>query len=114
YSPREGTRAGRWADDVSDAEKSRRLERLIGLQEAVSTERHRALVGTDVEVLVEGPARRPEGWMSGKTPQMKTVVLPGPAAPGSLVTVRVEAATSHTLTGRPARREVAWTGEPSR
>src|SRR4029453_17651709 len=109
YSPREGTRAGRWADDVSDAEKSRRLERLIGLQEAVPTERPRALVGTDVEVLVEGPARRPEGWMSGKTPQMKTVVLPGPAAPGSLVTVRGGAGPSHTHTGRAAEGGAAWT-----
>jgi hypothetical protein len=45
--------------------------------------------------------------MSGKTPQMKTVVFPGPAAPGALVTVRVEATTSHTLTGIPVVREVA-------
>ena len=28
------------------------------------------------------------------------LVLPGPAAAGDLVTVRVESATSHTLTGR--------------
>ncbi len=107
YSSRTGTRAGRWADDVPDAEKGRRLERLIALQEAISTERNRRLLGTDVEVLVEGPARRPEGWVSGKTPHLKTVVFPGPAAPGSLATVRVEAATSHTLTGRSAVREVA-------
>jgi tRNA-2-methylthio-N6-dimethylallyladenosine synthase len=107
YSSRAGTRAARWTDDVSDAEKARRLERLIALQEAISAARNRTLVGADVEVLVEGPARRPEGWMSGKTPQMKTVVFPGPAAPGSLMTVRVNAATSHTLTGGPAVREVA-------
>jgi tRNA-2-methylthio-N6-dimethylallyladenosine synthase len=107
YSSRDGTRAGRWPDDVADAEKGRRLERLIALQETISAERNRMLVGTDVEVLVEGPARRPEGWVSGKTPHMKTVVFPGPAAPGALVTVRVGAATSHTLTGTPVVREVA-------
>jgi hypothetical protein len=45
--------------------------------------------------------------MSGKSPQLKTVVFPGPAEPGSLVTVRVEAATSHTLSGSAAVREVA-------
>jgi hypothetical protein len=38
--------------------------------------------------------------MSGKTPHMKTVVFPGPATPGELVRVHVEAATSHTLSGR--------------
>ena len=85
YSSRDGTRAARWADDVPDDEKGRRLERLIALQETISAERNRALVGADVEVLVEGPARRPEGWVSGKTPHMKTVVFPGPAAPGTLV-----------------------------
>jgi tRNA-2-methylthio-N6-dimethylallyladenosine synthase len=107
YSAREGTRAARWDDDVPDAEKGRRLERLIALQETIAAARNQRLVGADVEVLVEGPARRPEGWVSGKTPQMKTVVFPGPAAPGSLTAVRVEAGTSHTLTGRPTVREVA-------
>jgi tRNA-2-methylthio-N6-dimethylallyladenosine synthase len=107
YSSRPGTRAGRWPDDVPDAEKGRRLETLIALQETISAERNRMLVGADVEVLVEGPARRPEGWVSGKTPHMKTVVFPGPAASGALVTVRVSAATSHTLTGTPVVREVA-------
>src|SRR5215475_2042545 len=64
YSSRPGTRAGRWPDDVPDAEKGRRLETLIALQETISAERNRRLVGADVEVLVEGPARRPEGWAS--------------------------------------------------
>jgi len=100
YSPRDGTRAFRWADDVPDGEKARRLERLVALQERVSAEINRRLVGADVEVLVDGPAKRPDGWLAGKTPQMKTVVFPGPATPGDLVRVRVESATSHTLRGR--------------
>ena len=107
YSARDGTRAAKWDDDVPDDEKSRRLERLIALQETLSGACNRRLLGSDVDVLVEGPARRPDGWMSGKSPQMKTVVFPGPAVPGTLVTVRVEGATSHTLTGRQAIREVA-------
>jgi tRNA-2-methylthio-N6-dimethylallyladenosine synthase len=99
YSPREGTRAFRFDDSVPEEEKARRLERLIALQEATSAEINRALLGSDVEVLVDGPARRPAGWMAGKTPQMRTVVFPGPAAPGELRRVRVEAMTSHTLSG---------------
>jgi tRNA-2-methylthio-N6-dimethylallyladenosine synthase len=102
YSPREGTRAFRWEDDVPEVEKARRLERLIALQESISAEINRRLIGSSVAVLVEGPARRPDGWMMGKTPQMKTVVFPGPATVGNLVPVRVETATSHTLTGTPA------------
>jgi tRNA-2-methylthio-N6-dimethylallyladenosine synthase len=102
YSPREGTRAYRWGDTVPEKEKARRLARLIALQEAIGAEINRRLVGSAVEVLVEGPARRTEGWMAGKTPQLKTVVFPGPARPGDLVRVRVETATSHTLSGRAA------------
>ena len=100
YSRREGTRAHRLGDTVSEEEKTRRLGRLIALQEAVSAEVNRRLVGSDVEALVEGPARRGEGWMAGKTRHMKTVVFPGPATAGELAHVRVESATSHTLVGR--------------
>jgi tRNA-2-methylthio-N6-dimethylallyladenosine synthase len=100
YSRREGTRAHRLGDTVSEEEKTRRLGRLIALQEAVSAEVNRRLVGSDVEALVEGPARRGEGWMAGKTRHMKTVVFPGPATVGELAHVRVESATSHTLVGR--------------
>ncbi len=101
YSPREGTRAFRWDDTVPDDEKTARLERLIALQQEIGAEINRAMVGDDVEVLVEGPARRPDGWFMGKTPHFKTVVFPGPADPASLVRIRVESTTSHTLTGRP-------------
>jgi tRNA-2-methylthio-N6-dimethylallyladenosine synthase len=101
YSAREGTRAFRWGDPVPPDEKARRLSRLIALQETISAEINRGLLGEEVEVLVEGQARRPEGWMAGRSPQLKTVVFPGPAEVGACVRVRVEAATSHTLTGRP-------------
>ena len=86
-------------DTVDEDEKARRLERLIALQEAVSHEINQTLVGREVTVLVEGPARRTPDWMSGRTPQMKTAVFPGPAAAGYVVRVRVTDATSHTLRG---------------
>jgi tRNA-2-methylthio-N6-dimethylallyladenosine synthase len=102
YSAREGTRAFKWTDDVPEAEKARRLERLIAHQERVSAERNRALMGRNVVGLVEGSAKRPAGWMPGTSRDVRTVVLPGPAAPGDLVAVRITAATSHTLTGQRA------------
>jgi tRNA-2-methylthio-N6-dimethylallyladenosine synthase len=99
YSRRETTRAAKWDETVAEDEKGRRLSALIALQEAVSADINRRLVGQSVEVLVEGPARRQEGWMMGKTPQMKTAVFPGPASVGTLVDVRVEASTAHSLRG---------------
>jgi tRNA-2-methylthio-N6-dimethylallyladenosine synthase len=97
YSPRSLTRAASWEDSVPDAEKSRRLSEVIALQERIATECNRAWIGRSVEVLVEGPARRPEGHVAGKTPQYTTAVVSGDASPGTMVTGTVVAATGHTL-----------------
>src|SRR5436190_712690 len=50
YSPRAGTRAFGWGDPVPDEEKSRRLRHLVDLQEGISAEINRGLVGARVEV----------------------------------------------------------------
>jgi len=113
YSPREGTRAFKWDDDVPDGVKAARLDRLIALQERVSTARNGAFVGRLVDVLVEGQAKRPDGWRTGKTPCFRTVVLPAPAEPGSVVRVRVQSATSHTLIGEPASAPDAALAAPA-
>ncbi len=99
YSVREHTRAFRLGDTVSEAEKGRRLAAVIALQEAISLERNRALIGREYPVLVEGPARRGGGMLAGKTPQFKTAVFPGrpEIAPGDTVQVRVESSTAHSL-----------------
>lgn len=98
YSRRDHTKAAKWADDVPPTEKARRLQAVIALQESIGAEINRDLLGREVEVLVEGPARRTPGWLAGKTPQFKTVVFPGTgAAPGDLVRVRVTDTTAHTL-----------------
>jgi tRNA-2-methylthio-N6-dimethylallyladenosine synthase len=99
YSRRDGTRAAKWDETVAEDEKSRRLTEVITLQETIAGDINRRLVGETVTVLVEGPARRHEGWTMGKTPQMKTCGFPGPASPGALVDVRVESTTAHSLRG---------------
>jgi tRNA-2-methylthio-N6-dimethylallyladenosine synthase len=117
YSVREHTRAHRLGDSVSEEEKGRRLAELIAMQEAISLERNRELIGETFPVLVEGPARRGEGRMAGKTPQFKTTVFAGDAGrtsqavsessgmksdrvrAGDTVGVRIESATGHSLTG---------------
>ena len=47
YSERPGTPATRLADDVPAAEKRRRLNELLALQEGIGLERNRAWVGPD-------------------------------------------------------------------
>jgi tRNA-2-methylthio-N6-dimethylallyladenosine synthase len=100
YSAREGTKAYKWGETLSEEEKGRRLQEIIALQEHISGEINRQTVDQTVEVLVEGPAKRQEGWLAGKSGQFKTVVFPGTGAqPGDLVPVRVVSATAHTLVG---------------
>jgi tRNA-2-methylthio-N6-dimethylallyladenosine synthase len=99
YSLRQHTRAFRRGDSVSEGEKSRRLAEVIALQERISRERNQAMVGRTVAVLVEGPARRGQGMLAGKTPQFKTAVFPAVdgVGPGDTVAVRAESATAHSL-----------------
>jgi tRNA-2-methylthio-N6-dimethylallyladenosine synthase len=98
YSPREYTKAAKWEETVSDSEKAHRLQAVIALQEEIAAEINAGLVGTEVEVLVEGPARRREGWLAGKTPHFKTAVFPSRGAGvGELARVRVVDSTAHTL-----------------
>jgi tRNA-2-methylthio-N6-dimethylallyladenosine synthase len=101
YSVREHTRAYRLGDSISDEEKGHRLAELIALQEAISLERNIELIGETFPVLVEGPARRGEGRMMGKTPQFKTVTFPGSkqTIASETVDIRIEAATGHSLSG---------------
>jgi tRNA-2-methylthio-N6-dimethylallyladenosine synthase len=102
YSPRELTYAHKkYPDDVSEEEKGRRIREVIDLQESISVEINRALVGTEAEVLVEGHSKRGREQLFGKTGTFRTVVFPdNGVAAGSLVRVEVENATSHTLLGR--------------
>jgi tRNA-2-methylthio-N6-dimethylallyladenosine synthase len=101
YSVREHTRAFKLGDSVAEEEKGRRLAEVIGLQEAVSLGRNRAAIGREFPVMVEGPARRGQGRLAGKTPQFKTAVFPARAdlAPGDTARVRIESVTAHSLVG---------------
>ena len=104
YSAREGTKAFKWEETVSEEEKGRRLREVIELQEGIAAGINRDLIGRTVEVLVEGPARRREGWLAGKTLEFKTAVFPSAGQqPGDIVPVRVEETTAHTLVGTPHR-----------
>ncbi len=78
-----------------------RLTRLQAMQMAITQARGEALIGTDVEVLVEGEGRDLGGGprRRGRTPHNRAVHFGSSAAAGALVRVRVERATILTLTG---------------
>ena len=101
YSSREGTLAHKTLDDdVSEEEKGRRLKEIIALQEGISHEINRGLIGETVEVLVEGESRRDPDRYQGKSDGFKTTVFPKENSEvGDLVRVKVESVTAHTLIG---------------
>jgi tRNA-2-methylthio-N6-dimethylallyladenosine synthase len=100
YSAREGTKAYKWGETLPEEGKGRRLQEIITLQERISAEINRQTIGQTVEVLIEGPAKRQEGWLAGKSGQFKTVVFPSNGArPGEVVQVHIVSATAHTLVG---------------
>lgn len=105
YSPRPGARSADWEDDVPDEEKARRITLLIEEQKRVSLDRNEELIGRDLEVLVEGPAKRnPENWF-GKTRQFKTAVFRHRGeSVGGLATFRVAAVSAYTLFGEGVSR----------
>jgi len=58
YSPRPGTIAiDRFEDDVPDPEKRRRNNELLAVQEEVSAENNRQMIGKRVEVIIEGESK---------------------------------------------------------
>ncbi|MGH2740785.1 MAG: tRNA (N6-isopentenyl adenosine(37)-C2)-methylthiotransferase MiaB [Actinomycetota bacterium] len=103
YSPRPGTQAGmQYADRMVAREIVQdRFERLVALQEGISLQRNRALEGSRVEILVEGPGRK--GGAQGRTRTNKVVNFPGRADTGRVRDVRIIRAHPHHLTGEAVR-----------
>ncbi len=101
YSPREGTPAYRLGDDIPEEVKARRLSEIISLQQKISGEVNQSLVGNTMNVMVDGPSKKSELQMSGRTDTNKTAVFQaGQYKPGDLVSVKIERATSATLFGQ--------------
>lgn len=103
YSERPGTLAQRrYADDIPEAVKKRRLQEIVSLQNELSLESNRADVGKVFEVLIEGNSKRDEQAWMGRNSQNKVLVFPKSTAalrPGDYVRVKVEQCTQATLIG---------------
>jgi tRNA-2-methylthio-N6-dimethylallyladenosine synthase len=99
FSPRRGTEAAGFDDQLPHAVKRERMERLVELVQRRARERGERFVGRGMEVLVEGPSRTDATRLRGRTRHNKTVNFDGTAEPGELVEVEITGATSTTLSG---------------
>ncbi|MHB0978597.1 MAG: tRNA (N6-isopentenyl adenosine(37)-C2)-methylthiotransferase MiaB [Thermoleophilia bacterium] len=104
YSPRRQTAAAELPGRVEQEVLESRMRRLVELTQGWGARRNAALVGREVEVLVEGRSRRGDDLGMGRTRTYKTVNFRGDAEPGELVVVRVEESSSTSLRGDVLRR----------
>ena len=103
YSRRPGTPAADLHDDVSDAEKHARLDRLQKHINAHALGISRAMVGSVQSVLVEGPSKKNPDELTGKTENMRQVNFAGhPRLIGGFVDVVITDALPNSLRGRVA------------
>jgi tRNA-2-methylthio-N6-dimethylallyladenosine synthase len=129
YSDRPHTPASRFPEKVSDSEKKRRLWELLELQKQITLDKHRSMIGSIREVLVEGRSKgrgpsdntRPElcdappqwtGRTSGHhivnfSPDPNAAAFNGDLT-GRLVQIKIEHAYAHSLGGTPIKRDRAY------
>ena len=98
YSPRTGTKAAGFPDQVHPDISSRRIEELISLQEGLQKETMKRFLGTEEEILVEGLSRRSEHQISGKGLHGISVTTEGSSGDiGRIVRCRITGLKNNTL-----------------
>ena len=101
YSPRHGTAAAKWGDQISDEVKEQRNQILLSDLGKITSRHHETLIGSVVEILVEGVSTRNESTWRGLT-QTNQVVIFDPQDSikvGDLINIKVNRVTRTTLYG---------------
>jgi len=119
YSPRPGTRADElYEDDVPEEAKRRRNNEMLALQNEISEEDNAEFIGTDVEILVEGPSKTAQKekernessqptQLMGRTRCDRIVVFDGnPRLIGTQASIGIDDCTATTLIGHVVTREI--------
>jgi tRNA-2-methylthio-N6-dimethylallyladenosine synthase len=103
YSPRPGTPAAAHGNQVSEAEKSARLQSLQALIHEQQTSFNAAMVGKTIPVLLEKPGRRP-GQLVGRSPYLQPVHLEAEKILiGQIVDTHISGVGTNSLSGHYAR-----------
>ena len=97
YSPRPGTAAAGFDEQVPKEVVQERFDRLVDLQERISLDHNEALVGSTVELLIEGEGRK--GGAQGRTRTNKVVHVGGSHVPGTFLDAEIVSGHPHHLSG---------------
>ncbi len=99
YSPRKGTPAKRWKDDVPESVKEERLQRLLDLQNQITNAELQQMLGQSFEVLVER-FNKDGRLLKGRTRCWKKIIFEGPeSCIGTLQQIRVHSFSHQTMLG---------------
>jgi tRNA-2-methylthio-N6-dimethylallyladenosine synthase len=102
YSQRKDTPAANMAQQLPESVKEDRNQDLLALVNSWAKRRCEPLVGTEVEILCEGPSKTNPARLAGRTRGNKIVVFEGaPEDVGSLLKIRIDRSTGFTLYGQP-------------
>ena len=75
YSPRSGTKAHEYSDQLSEIDKQARLEKVIELQKKHTIIRNKDMIGNIERVLVEKNSKRSTNQWAGRTDSNKWVIF---------------------------------------
>lgn len=104
YSPRKGTPAMRWADDISEEVKNDRHQRLLALHTEISSKLMREKLGQTVEVLVER-RNKDARYLKGVTRCWRNVIFEGnDSLVGTLQQITLHSLAHQTFIGELANQ----------
>lgn len=105
YSRRTGTKAAEMLDGTPEDEKGRRMRRLLEVQREISSEHYKRFIGRTLRVLADGPSKKHEGFMTGKSGEFIIVEFEGDESlTGQFVDVEITGSMNWAVTGRIAQR----------
>ncbi|MDP2683082.1 MAG: 30S ribosomal protein S12 methylthiotransferase RimO [Deltaproteobacteria bacterium] len=106
YSREEGTPAYKMKGQVPEAVKKVRLRKIMEAQTKIAGEKNRLLVGSAIQVLVEGVSEETEFLLKGRSMQQApdnidgiTYINKGIASPGDIADVIITDAGEHDIVG---------------
>jgi tRNA-2-methylthio-N6-dimethylallyladenosine synthase len=104
YSPREGTPAATFTDQIPDEITHRRFDRLVDVMNDISLEKNLEYKGKTYDVLVEGVSKNAEDTYAGRTDGFKLVNFTSDKSPdeiiGTMVRVEITESKTFSLEGR--------------
>jgi len=101
YSPRPGTPAAEYEDQIPEQVKHERFNRLVETMNSISAEKNAAYVGRTCRVLVDGPDKKASGMLNGRTEEFKLVDFEGPEElTGQMVDVEITGSNTFSLRGK--------------